>query len=277
MSEALIVRRGGIVGGFPKFTYTGEYNIIDEGDKNWRIDFLTSGTFTPSTAMTIDSFLVGGGGGGLGAWSYCYGSGGGGGYVKTVKAMVLEAKKAYEIVIGAGGVAKNGYGEGSNVTAGRGGTTSAFGNSAEGGYGANYNGSHHGTGGKGGSGGGAGQGGGNGGSNGSDGVAKSGGAMGQTAGKGSGSTTRPFGEDTYEPLAGGGASGNGSGDWVNYGQGGEVGGGDGGRSSSTSLYHGSAGTPNTGGGGGGAVGNQSGSHGNGGDGGSGIVMIRNAR
>lgn len=46
------------------FTYTGEYLLIDDNDGNWRIKFLTSGTFTPLDNIMIDSFLVGGGGGG---------------------------------------------------------------------------------------------------------------------------------------------------------------------------------------------------------------------
>ena len=46
------------------FTYTGEYLLIDDNDGNWRLKFLTSGTFIPLTDIMIDVFLVGGGGGG---------------------------------------------------------------------------------------------------------------------------------------------------------------------------------------------------------------------
>ena len=49
------------------FTWTGEagtYQVLDDGDKNWRIKFLSSGTFTPLKNMTIDVFCVGGGGSG---------------------------------------------------------------------------------------------------------------------------------------------------------------------------------------------------------------------
>lgn len=60
----------------PKFTYTGTYEYIDDGDGNWRIKFLSSGTFTPLKDMTIDVFLVGGGGGGAGSNSSAAASGG---------------------------------------------------------------------------------------------------------------------------------------------------------------------------------------------------------
>lgn len=42
----------------------GTYQVRDDGDGNWRIKFLSSGTFTPLKNMVIDAFLVGGGGGG---------------------------------------------------------------------------------------------------------------------------------------------------------------------------------------------------------------------
>ena len=48
----------------PKFTYTGTYSLIDDGNGNWRIKFLSSGKFTPAKDMTVDVFIVGGGGGG---------------------------------------------------------------------------------------------------------------------------------------------------------------------------------------------------------------------
>ena len=47
------------------FTYTGEYVIVPEGDSgDWKVKFLTSGTFTATDALLIDVFAVGGGGGG---------------------------------------------------------------------------------------------------------------------------------------------------------------------------------------------------------------------
>lgn len=42
--------------------YTGDYQIIDDGDGNWRVKFLTSGTFTAVSDLLIDVFAVGGGG-----------------------------------------------------------------------------------------------------------------------------------------------------------------------------------------------------------------------
>ena len=46
------------------FTYTGNYQIISEDDSgNWKIKFLTSGTFTAMNDVLIDIFAVGGSGG----------------------------------------------------------------------------------------------------------------------------------------------------------------------------------------------------------------------
>ena len=75
---------------------TGTYQVLDGGDGNWRIKFLSSGTFTPLKNMTIDAFLVGGGGGGgrgvyMNGDSLYGGGGGGGGYTKTVSSVVLSA------------------------------------------------------------------------------------------------------------------------------------------------------------------------------------------
>ena len=84
----------------------GTYQVIQDDETNWRIKFLSSGTFTPLKNMVIDAFLVGGGGGGGSvkfdttkddAYS---GSGGGGGYTTTVKSIVLAANTGYEIVSG---------------------------------------------------------------------------------------------------------------------------------------------------------------------------------
>ena len=54
----------------------GTYQVLDDGGGNWRIKFLSSGTFTPLKDMVIDAFLVGGGGG----RSYVLCGGGGAGY-----------------------------------------------------------------------------------------------------------------------------------------------------------------------------------------------------
>lgn len=238
---------GGGLNQFPEFTYTGTYNLVDDGKtddgvQNWRIKFLTSGTLTFTKIATgIDVFCVGGGGNG---GNEC-GGGGGGGYTKTSSFAPVK-NTGYTITIG-----------------GARGNTSAFGTTAEAGQ---NGGNDEGKGGDGGSGGGGGSYWGygyNGGSDGSDGHVYSG-TPASHSGKGQGTTTREFGETSGTLYAGGGGCG---GHEAAYG--GDGGGGRGG-SSGGSGY---AGGVNTGGGGGG--GGSSG--GTGGAGGSGIVVIRNAR
>jgi len=218
------------------YTYTGTTSpFINDLNGNWRIKFLTSGTFTPFVDMTIDVFLVGGGS-----------SRGGSGYTATYKTIYLTKNTDYVITVGAGGVS------GGNGTA-----STAFGYTANPGVGAN---------------GGSGAGesgytwsGGNGGSDGSNGYSS--GSAGE--GSGQGSTTREFGEPTGQLYAGGGGGGGGflSGYSFTGGAGGAGGGGNG-QGSSTA---GTAGTPNTGGGGGLGIRGDTGPYG----GGSGIVIIRN--
>lgn len=233
----------------PKFTYTGTYEYIDDGGGNWRIKFLSSGTFTPLKAMNIDAFLVGGGGGGN-----IY-AGGGGGYTKTVQSIELTPKSEYSIVVGSGGAGIN-----TSDKANAGGITSAFNETANGGSGAlDYDG------GAGGSGGGAAGYRGNGASGGEDGGSGGSTTLG-AGGAGQGTTTREFGESSGILYSGGGG-GRASGEGYYGGIGGNGGGGDGGAWGST----GSNGETNTGGGGG------SGSNNGpkyGGTGGSGIVIIR---
>ncbi len=249
----------------PEFTYTGDYQIVDDGGKpittsqgNWKIRFLTSGTlkFTQLNGASegLDVFLVGGGGGGDG-------EGGGGGYTKTVKAVSVAAGTAYSVTVGAGGAA----GVSNKTPGGDGGTSSAFGVSAAGGSGSNSNG---------GSGGGSYgflESGGAGGSDGSDGV-----SIGSyAAGKGQGTTTREFGEASGTLYAGGGGGGSRA---PKFSTGGAGGGGDGGGGMEAYLgsKNGSPGARNTGGGGGGA-GEADLEPFSGGAGGSGIVIIRNKR
>lgn len=102
--------------------------------KNWRIKFLTSGvlTFTSlgNAKKGIDVFLVGGGGGNgnsnnISDWC----AAGGGGYTKTVKSLIVQKDVEYQIVMGAGGTRPI-----TSNTQTRGGTTSAFNASIEGGY-----------------------------------------------------------------------------------------------------------------------------------------------
>lgn len=128
----------------PAFTYTGDYEIVDDDDNpittttgNWKIRFLTSGTLTftdlRGAADGIDVFLVGGGGGGGKAYSDP-GGGGGGGYTTTAKGIVLELNTVYTVTVGSGGVGV--VIETSKISnANPGGATSAFGFSAAGGTG----------------------------------------------------------------------------------------------------------------------------------------------
>ena len=99
------------------FTYTGTYNVVDEGSGNWLVNFLDSGTYTSNYSTSIDAFLVGGGGAGSST-----GAGGGGGYYKTVNN--IQTKNS-TITIGDGG----------STSGGSGGSTSAFDNSVNGGSG----------------------------------------------------------------------------------------------------------------------------------------------
>ena len=247
----------------PEFTYTGDFEIVNDSDvpitesqDNWKIRFLTSGTLTftnlNGAENGIDVFLVGGGGGGSRA-------SGGGGYTKTLKAVKVSAGTAYSIVVGAGGIA----GVGNSKAGGTGGTSNAFGASANGGKAngtaSSYIGSNGGSGGGAGSSNGAG---GQGGSDGSDGFHRDG--THRDSGTGQGTTTREFGESGGKLYAGGGG-GVGTTTPANGGAGG---GGAGGNTSSGAT----SGETNTGGGGGGAANNKAG-----GSGGSGIVVIRNAR
>lgn len=242
----------------------GTYQVLEDGDGNWRIKFLASGIFTPLQDMVIDAFLVGGGGGGQNGASYQTNrNGGGGGYTKTITSVVLTKNTPYTITVGDGG-----YGGG--TTSGKyagsdGGSSNAFGSTADGGKSPTS-----GSGGAGGSGGGgytyhSSYSSGKGGSDGSNGTTPSG-SYG-TGGAGQGTTTREFGEASGDLYAGGGGGG---GRTVGA-SGGSGGGGYGydpstGRTTQIQL----CGETNTGGGGGGGGWVSSGA----GNGGSGIVIIR---
>jgi hypothetical protein len=197
MGDCYITRRGGSAGGggLPEFTYTGTYQLIDDGGGNWRVKFLTSGvlTFTKlgNASKGIDVFLVGGGGGcGNANGVSDFLGAGGGGYTKTTRQITVQAGVDYPIVIGAGSTKPN-----SSSTQTRGGTTSAFNTSIEGGYSGKAM-----SGGDGGSGGAST----NGATGGTDGGDGSVGNAGGQAGKGQGTTTREFGEDSGELYASGG-------------------------------------------------------------------------
>lgn len=237
----------------PTYTYTGSHTLIDDGDGNWRIKFLSSGTLNVSdvgATDSIDVFLVGGGGGGAGFYDNGYWGGGGGGYTSTSTTQISVGLD-YPIVIGAGGTAGNW----TLIDVTDGGTTSAFGFSVAGGSkGRNGSAYKNGRGGGGGSGGGGS--GANGGTNGGD-----GGYGVASGGTGQGTTTREFGEESGTLYAGGGAGG----DNGTTRTGGAGGGGNSGYPGET----------NTGGGGGG--GDYDHGQKQNGQGGSGIVVIRNHR
>jgi len=234
------------------YTYTGSSTVIDDGTGNWRIKFLTSGTFTPLVSLDIDAFLVGGGGGG-GTYptSAHGGAGGGGGYTGTYTNISLSRNVSYNITVGGGG------GPGS-----AGGATSIIGtavNYSKNGGASGGESQYQASGGAGGSGGGEGATWGYaGGSNGSNG-------SGTYFGAGQGSTTREFAEATGTLYSGGG----GGGCWDHAAGAGGAGGGGNGAQNNTSA---TAGVTNTGGGGGGRAG-----YGLASSGGSGIAVIRNAR
>ena len=116
----------------PTFTYTGDYEIVDDADNpittssdNWKIRFLTSGTLEFSDLKGakdgIDIFAVGGGGHGG-----TYG-GAGGGYTNTLLAQTVVIDTEYQIAVGEGATSA-----GSSLRGG----TSSFGTllSANGGY-----------------------------------------------------------------------------------------------------------------------------------------------
>lgn len=252
-------------------------DIIDYDGTYWIHTFLSSGTFTPTLALSCDYLVVAGGGGG---GTDGGGGGGAGGLRSTVTATggggSLESKlnlttTAYSITVGAGGAA---------TTSGSNSVFSTITSTGGGGGGAGVT---NGT--SGGSGGGA-------------------GIRTKTGGTGTANQGYAGGNSTYDGAAGGGGAnasganaptstdgGNGgagvatsiTGSSVTYagggggscryssastrGLGGAGGGGAGGLISSV----GTAGTANTGGGGGGGAANNSSL---GGAGGSGIVIIR---
>lgn len=239
----------------PSYTYTGSSSLINDGNDNYRIKFLSDGYFTPAEDWKIDVFLVGGGGGGRVSTSTNWGgSGAGGGYTATHTSILVKGGESYYIDIGAGGDALE-----------NGNPTSAFSLSISGGG----TGAVNQIGGIGGSGGGAGGFTATGGLAGSDG--SSGGrnmsditnAAYYPGGSGQGVTTREFSESTGDLYAGGGGGGAG------YGGSARAGGAGGGGAGAAQGGNGGDGTPNTGGGGGG-----SGAYGSAGKGGSGIVVIR---
>lgn len=245
---------------FPQFTYTGESQLIDDGDNNWRIKFFTSGVlnFTSLKQRSLDVFCLGGGGSPSDS-GYTALGGGGGGYTTTQKGVVAATNTDYQIVVGAGGTAAGVAGGLSSAfgTVANGGratvdkTTNSYGgcDGGSGGGAANYSGNYP-----------AGDGGSDG-NDGGDGLSSSNssGYLGK-GGTGQGTTTREFGEANGTLYAGGGAGKNGGGGGGTPGVDGSAGAGGG----ASQLV---AAPANYGGGGSQAFP----------IGGSGIVVIRNSR
>ena len=261
-------------GAVPKFTYTGEYNVRDDGV----VELLTSGTIVFLSPTVIDVFCVGGGSGGNGnnKDGSSGGGGGAGGYTSTVRNVSVSANASFVVTIGAGG-----KGTTTLAALGQAGGSTSFGNitTARGGEAGVNNRAGYGN--KGGSGGGGATSsvktGGTGGSDGGNG--EQGGNGGLPGGSGQGTTTREFGEQTGKLYAGGGGGGRYlSGNTPVTSMGGAGGGGTGawigGR---TARQPATAGVANTGGGGGGGRSYSSEIYETGANGGSGIVCFREAQ
>ncbi len=266
---------------------TGGDSVTTDGTY-WYHTFRTSGTFTPTQALTADCLVVAGGGGGASG-------GGGAGGLLAYTSQSLTAQN-YTVTVGAGG---GGSANGANTTAGTSGSNSQFGsltasvggggaggaltnNAATGGSGGG-GGAHdgaqttgaNGTSGQGNAGGGNGNfrgnpnipAGGGGGAGGAGGSATSNTARGVG---GAGSTSySSWATATGTGVSSGYAGGGGGGAYVAGGTGGTA--THGGGTGNSGSTNGVAGTANTGGGGGG-----SGQSGAAGAGGSGIVIVRYA-
>lgn len=253
-------------GAVPKFTYTGEYNVRDDGV----VELLTSGTIVFLEPKVIDVFMVGGGsaGGGNSSGGQSIGRGGGaGGYTRTVRRVTVNPNSQCTVTVGAGGTNYNVAGGSSFFD-----TLTVLGGERV------YNSLNGGTGGSGG--GGAILSNPDYGTGGTDGGAGENGYPAQyTGGAGQGFTTREFGEATGKTYAGGGGGGR----YMEaqspvVSMGGDGGGGSGGWFGTSDYQAPTAGVANTGGGGGGGGVTASGNHAvNGASGGSGIVCFREAR
>ena len=250
----------------PKFTYTGNYKVRDDGV----VELLTSGTIVFLEPKVIDLFMVGGGGAGSARSGSSFNSrgygGGGGGYTRTVRKINVTANSEIQVTVGAGGTA--------DINSMVNGNSSAFGAFiVAGGYGGLVTTM---AGGNGGSGGGSGVI-----SNSDGGAGGNDGGNGETGynngGVGQGFTSREFGESTGKLYAGGGGGGR---YMVSQtpviSAGGSGGGGSGGwAGNSNNLYQpAAAGIANTGGGGGGGAKWTDSNQALPGSGGSGIVCFR---
>lgn len=206
MCPVILRAGGGASGKLPRFTYSGTCSLVDQGDGNWIVRFITSGTLVLKSNVTIDVFILGGGAGGhpatISGGTYC-GGGGGSGFTVTLLNVYAFGETSYSIVVGAGGAINS-----------AGNSSSAFGYTANGG-GVNSNYSWGGNGQSGGGGGGIGQTNNAGGTNGSNG-------SGAYPGNGNGQTTREFGESSGILYARGGiGGGSGLNGTANTGNGGD--------------------------------------------------------
>jgi len=254
---------------------TGGDTIMTDGTY-WYDTFLSSGTFTPQKALSVDYLVVAGGGGG---GRYAGGGGGAGGF-KTATGFSCASGTGVTVTIGGGGAGASANGAGtsgsnsvfSSITStggggGGGNTVGVAGGSGGGGSGLSTNaggaaspagqGNAGGAGTNGAAGGGAGGGG-------ASAAGTNGAASGENGGAGGAGTANSYSGSSVTYAGGGGGAGGGSGAG---GAGGTGGGGAGGSNAGAGV----AATANTGGGGGG---NWSGL--TGGNGGSGIVLVRYA-
>jgi hypothetical protein len=243
-------------------------SIIQTDGTYWYHAFLSSGTFTPATALTCDVLVVAGGGGGqTEGFGGNRGGGGGAGGVLAFTAQAI-GTSAQTVTIGAGGSA--GLYPSTSATNGGNSSFAALTASVGGGRGNSSAGS-----GVGGSGGG-----GNAGYAGSAGTAGQGnaGGSGQTTAAGGGGGAGGVGANGISggPYGTGGIGLNTWSSWLSptgLGVSGYIAGGGGGTAAAGGAGGGGgtevAGTPNTGGGGGGSA-----SSGSGAAGGSGLVIVR---
>ena len=95
----------------PTFTYTGDYELVTDDDMettsaaNWKIRFLTSGTFRVSQFNGVDEIDIFA----VGAGAACQRLiGGSGGYTNTVSGQTLAIATDYAVTVGAGAAGSSG-------------------------------------------------------------------------------------------------------------------------------------------------------------------------
>lgn len=102
--DGIFVQQGGGGPVIPDFSYTGEYQLVNEDGGNWRLYLITSGTFTPNVDMLVDMCLFGGGQAGRkGTTANVSSLGGRPGETSTQHGVVLQKGISYVVTIGAGG------------------------------------------------------------------------------------------------------------------------------------------------------------------------------